>query len=137
MSREAQLLLLALVGLVGPAYCLFQIRDQKTVRSLCFSVAVSVVGFLATRWLIPVVAAKTLKRWAPGRFGCGLLVVGASVFLLPAPHVSCSSCSRAPERQVAREGTAGRAGVCKTQAIAYLPSRNQSCRACGRVSNPP
>jgi hypothetical protein len=63
MSREMQLMVLALVGLCGPAYCLFQIEDQKTVRSLCFSVAVSVMGFLATRWLIPVVAAKTLKRW--------------------------------------------------------------------------
>lgn len=62
MSREAQLLLLALVGLSAPACCLFQINDQKTLRSLAFSVAVSVVGFLATRWLIPVVAAKTLRR---------------------------------------------------------------------------
>lgn len=66
MSREAQLLLVALVGFVGPAYCLFQIRDQKTLRSLCFSVLVSIVGFLATRWLIPVVAAKTLKRCVLG-----------------------------------------------------------------------
>lgn len=75
MSREAQLLLLALVGLLGPAYCLFQIRDQKTLRSLCFSVAVSVVGFLATRWLIPVVAAKTLRRWAAWAcVGCVLVV---------------------------------------------------------------
>ena len=62
MSRETQLLVLALVGLSGPAYCLFQIQDQKTLRSLLFSVLVSLAGFFVTRWLIPVVAAKTLKR---------------------------------------------------------------------------
>lgn len=62
MSRESQLMLLAIVGFLGPAYCLFQIQDQKTLRSLCFSVLVSIGGFLATRWLIPVVASKTLRR---------------------------------------------------------------------------
>jgi hypothetical protein len=75
VSRETQLLLLALVGLCGPAYCLFQIEDQKTLRSLCFSVAVSVLGFLATRWLIPVVAAKTLNRFVT--HGCVMFVRGA------------------------------------------------------------
>lgn len=66
MTREGQLLLLALVGFVGPAYFLFQIRDQKTLRSLLFSIAVSIAGFLITRWLIPIVASKTLRRWVLG-----------------------------------------------------------------------
>lgn len=82
MTREAQLLLVALVGLAGPAYMLFQIQDQKTLRSLCFSVLVSIAGFLATRWLIPVVAAKTLRRWVLcwGGWTGGLLGWYASVW---------------------------------------------------------
>lgn len=55
---------------MGPTYFLFQIRDQKTLRSLLFSIAVSIAGFLVTRWLIPIVASKTLKR----------LVLGPSVW---------------------------------------------------------
>eukprot|EP00882_Tetradesmus_deserticola_P010928 GHRQ01011555.1.p1 GENE.GHRQ01011555.1~~GHRQ01011555.1.p1 ORF type:complete len:412 (+),score=222.48 GHRQ01011555.1:543-1778(+) len=66
-SREAQLLLLALAGLSGPAYFLFQIQDQKTFRSILFSALVSIAGFAATKWLLPVVARKTLARGICGK----------------------------------------------------------------------
>jgi hypothetical protein len=41
-SREAQLIVLALAGLSGPAYFLFQIQDQKAFRSIVFSALVSI-----------------------------------------------------------------------------------------------
>jgi hypothetical protein len=41
-SREAQLFVLAVAGLCGPAYFLFQIQDQKTFRSILFSALVSI-----------------------------------------------------------------------------------------------
>lgn len=66
-GRERQLLALALVGLAGPAYYLFQINDQQTFRSLVFSAVVSIIGFAATRWLIPPLAAKTLRRGICGK----------------------------------------------------------------------
>ncbi|KAF6258891.1 glycosyl transferase family 4-domain-containing protein [Scenedesmus sp. NREL 46B-D3] len=66
-SREAQLLVLALAGLSGPAYFLFQIQDQKTFRSILFSALVSIAGFVATKWLLPVVARKTLARGICGK----------------------------------------------------------------------
>jgi UDP-N-acetylglucosamine--dolichyl-phosphate N-acetylglucosaminephosphotransferase len=67
VPRPMQLMLLTALGLSGPAYFLFQIEDQKTFRSLVISAAVSVVGFLATRWLIPIVARKTLARGICGK----------------------------------------------------------------------
>lgn len=67
MNRETQLLVLALLGLSGPAYFLFQIEDQKTFRSIVFSALVSIGGFIATKWLLPIVASKTLKRGICGK----------------------------------------------------------------------
>ncbi|WIA19561.1 hypothetical protein OEZ85_005503 [Tetradesmus obliquus] len=66
-SREAQLFVLAIAGLSGPAYFLFQIQDQKTFRSILFSALVSIAGFAATKWLLPVVARKTLARGICGK----------------------------------------------------------------------
>jgi UDP-N-acetylglucosamine--dolichyl-phosphate N-acetylglucosaminephosphotransferase len=67
VPRPLQLSLLTLLGLAGPAYFLFQIEDQKTFRSVLISAAVSFVGYLATRWLIPFVAQKTLARGICGK----------------------------------------------------------------------
>lgn len=67
VSREQQLLLLAVLGLAGPAYCLFQVGDQKTFRTLLLSVLVSIASCAATRALIPAVAAKTLRRGIAGK----------------------------------------------------------------------
>lgn len=67
VSRPMQLLLLSALGLAGPTYFLFQIEDQKTFRSVLISAAVSLVGFFATKWLIPIVARKTLARGICGK----------------------------------------------------------------------
>lgn len=88
-GRETQLLVLAVLGLAGPAYFLFQIQNQKTFRSIVFSACVSIAGFLATKWLIPVVASKTLKR---GICGKDLLKKGTPAGETPIPE----SCGLAP-----------------------------------------
>lgn len=67
VPRGLQLVLLTALGLAGPLYFLFQIEDQRTFRSILISAAVSVVGFFATRWLIPHVAKKTLSRGICGK----------------------------------------------------------------------
>lgn len=67
LSREGQLLLLALAGLAGPAYLLFQLPDQQVFRSVLVSACVSVASFAATRALIPVLASKTLARGICGK----------------------------------------------------------------------
>lgn len=67
MGRFVQLAALAVLGLLGPAYALSLIPDEKTRRSIYLSCAVSVVAFLATRYLIPKVASKTLKRGICGK----------------------------------------------------------------------
>eukprot|EP00879_Flechtneria_rotunda_P024984 GHRR01026512.1.p1 GENE.GHRR01026512.1~~GHRR01026512.1.p1 ORF type:complete len:328 (+),score=83.59 GHRR01026512.1:144-1127(+) len=66
-GRETQLLVLAVAGLAAPVFFLFQIQDQKTFRSIVFSAFVSLLGFLATKWLIPIVASKTLRRGICGK----------------------------------------------------------------------
>jgi UDP-N-acetylglucosamine--dolichyl-phosphate N-acetylglucosaminephosphotransferase len=66
-GRNRQLLLLAAAGLAAPAYFLSSIQDQKTQRSLVLAAAVAAVGFLATRWLVPLVAQKTLARGICGK----------------------------------------------------------------------
>lgn len=67
LSREHQLLALAVVGLAGPGYVLMQVQDQQVFRSVLVSACVSLAGFAATRWLIPVVASKTLARGICGK----------------------------------------------------------------------
>jgi UDP-N-acetylglucosamine--dolichyl-phosphate N-acetylglucosaminephosphotransferase len=67
VSRPMQLILLTVLGLSGPAYFLFQIEDQRTFRSVLISAVVSIAGFLATRWLLPFVAQKTLARGICGK----------------------------------------------------------------------
>ena len=66
-GRETQLLLLAIAGLAGPVYYLFHITDQKTFRSILLNAAVSIAGFIATRWLVPFVAQKTQARGICGK----------------------------------------------------------------------
>lgn len=56
-----------MLGLAGPAYFLTQIEDQKTFRSILISACVSLGGFFATKWLVPVVARKTLARGICGK----------------------------------------------------------------------
>lgn len=67
LPREHQLLLLAVGGLAAPVYFLFQIGDQKTFRSVLASAVLSIVAFAATRWLVPIVARKTLARGICGK----------------------------------------------------------------------
>ena len=67
VPRAAQLGILTAVGLVGPIYFLFQIEDLRTFRSILISAAVSLAGFVATRWLVPAVAQKTLARGICGK----------------------------------------------------------------------
>lgn len=67
MPRPVQLALLAAVGLAGPAYFALQIEDVKTFRSIAISALVSLAGFFATRWLVPIVAQKTLARGICGK----------------------------------------------------------------------
>jgi UDP-N-acetylglucosamine--dolichyl-phosphate N-acetylglucosaminephosphotransferase len=67
MGRVLQLAALAVLGLMGPAYAVSQIADEKTRRSIYLSCAVSIIAFFATRYLIPKVAAKTLKRGICGK----------------------------------------------------------------------
>lgn len=67
IPRSYQLGLLAVVGLIGPLYFLLQIEDRKTFRSVLISACVSVAGFFATKWLVPLVAQKTLARGICGK----------------------------------------------------------------------
>ncbi|KAF5835513.1 glycosyl transferase family 4-domain-containing protein [Dunaliella salina] len=66
-TRNMQLGILALVGGVLPAFGLFQIRDEKARLLLATSALVSVCGFLVTRWLVPLVGAKTASRGICGK----------------------------------------------------------------------
>lgn len=67
MTRTLQLALLALLGLAGPVIALNRIPDATLQQSICLSFMVSCVGFFATRWLVPVVAAKTQARGICGK----------------------------------------------------------------------
>eukprot|EP00877_Chromochloris_zofingiensis_P014349 jgi/Chrzof1/9168/Cz03g38150.t1 len=66
-SREVQLLVLLLAGLGGPTYFLFNITEQKIFRSVLISFTVSILGFYATKWFIPIVATKTQARGICGK----------------------------------------------------------------------
>jgi hypothetical protein len=67
MSRILQLLTLTALGLALPVFAYLRIEDDRSRNLICASAVVSVLGFLATRWLIPPVAAKTASRGICGK----------------------------------------------------------------------
>lgn len=67
VPRPAQLLLLAALGAALPIYAYTQIPDAQPRNLILASAIVSLVGFFATRWLIPKVAAKTASRGICGK----------------------------------------------------------------------
>ncbi|KAL6745190.1 glycosyl transferase family 4-domain-containing protein [Haematococcus lacustris] len=67
MPRTAQLLLLALLCAALPAYAFTLISDAKTRQLISASAIVSILGFFATRYLIPAVASKTASRGICGK----------------------------------------------------------------------
>jgi UDP-N-acetylglucosamine--dolichyl-phosphate N-acetylglucosaminephosphotransferase len=67
VPRSLQLTALAILGLALPAYAFTQIHDTRTRQLISASAIVSLVGFLATQWLIPKVAAKTASRGICGK----------------------------------------------------------------------
>lgn len=67
-TRPVQLCVLACVGLLPPVLAFCQISgDPKTQLLLATSAAVSACGFLATKWLVPLVGAKTASRGICGK----------------------------------------------------------------------
>jgi len=66
-SRPLQLLLLALVGAALPGWAFSQLQDPRVKGLLCCSAFISLFGFLATRWLVPLVGAKTACRGICGK----------------------------------------------------------------------
>jgi UDP-N-acetylglucosamine--dolichyl-phosphate N-acetylglucosaminephosphotransferase len=67
VPRSLQLTALAILGFALPAYAFTQIQDTRTRQLISASAIVSLVGFLATQWLIPKVAAKTASRGICGK----------------------------------------------------------------------
>jgi UDP-N-acetylglucosamine--dolichyl-phosphate N-acetylglucosaminephosphotransferase len=67
MSRGRQLFLLALLGLAAPAWFAGRITDPALLRSVLLATAVSLLGYAATRWLVPKVARKTQARGICGK----------------------------------------------------------------------
>jgi UDP-N-acetylglucosamine--dolichyl-phosphate N-acetylglucosaminephosphotransferase len=67
IPRSLQLFLFFTAGVAVPAFFMAQIQDSKMIRSLVISAAVAMAGFLATRWLVPIVARKTLARGIAGK----------------------------------------------------------------------
>lgn len=59
--------LLAGLPLVPSLLCVSQIHDESTWYQLSFSVAISILGFIATNSLIPVFAEYTLRRGLSGK----------------------------------------------------------------------
>jgi UDP-N-acetylglucosamine--dolichyl-phosphate N-acetylglucosaminephosphotransferase len=67
MSRTVQLSVLLVLGLVFPVVAFCKINDPRIKSNIAASFLVSTAGFFATTWLIPIVAAKTLKRGIAGK----------------------------------------------------------------------
>lgn len=60
MPRALQLLVLAAAGLAAPALVSTWIEDAQTRSLIATAALVSVVGFLATAWLVPQV--RSIRR---------------------------------------------------------------------------
>lgn len=67
MPRGRQLFLLALLGLAPAAYFAGRITDPALLRSVLLATVVSLLGYAATRWLVPKVARKTQARGICGK----------------------------------------------------------------------
>lgn len=67
MRRSWELALLAALCLAPPALAALRVADARARATLLLAAAVSALGFLATRWLVPQVAAKTLARGICGK----------------------------------------------------------------------
>ena len=67
MGRTVQLSVLAAVGFVPPLLALVRLGDPRVKDSIYLSLAVSLVAFFATRWLLPKVARKTAARGICGK----------------------------------------------------------------------
>lgn len=65
--RTKDLAILAGVGLLLPCCAFFGIDDPKSRLLLATSALVSLGGFLVTRWLVPLVGAKTASRGICGK----------------------------------------------------------------------
>lgn len=63
MPRALQLLVLAAAGLAAPALVSTWIEDAQTRSLIATAALVSVVGFLATAWLVPQV--RCVRRGNP------------------------------------------------------------------------
>lgn len=84
-GRPLQLLMLAGLGLAGPAYAFLRVDDAKAQQLILASAIVAFLGFLGTRWLIPHAAAKLQKR---GICGKDLNKAGTPAGEVPVPEAA-------------------------------------------------